>query len=162
MPISLDSAAFRTYSVFTAFGAVRYTSDAPFPVPEELPQPVLPTSHAGHKILDGGQKPFHFPCPFPLHLDANCTYSAPPCCGKRLQELKDFSSNIARFIENAKRYSEIPELTSENPHIFIRRVEVGERAEKYPRTAPQKVRIHYRDVGLVDKLPRSIADAVTQ
>lgn len=26
----------------------------------------------------------------------------------RLQELKDSSSNIARFIENAKRYSDIP------------------------------------------------------
>ena len=80
----------------------------------------------------------------------------------RLQKLKDSSSNIARFIENAKRYSKIPELTSEILHIFIRRVEVGERAEKYSRTASQEIRIYYRDVGLVDELPQSKADAVTQ
>ena len=80
----------------------------------------------------------------------------------RLQELKDSSSNIARFIENAKRYSEIPELTSEILHIFIKRVEVGERAEKYSRTAPQEVRIYYRDIGLVDELPQSMAEAVAE
>ena len=31
-----------------------------------------------------------------------------PIMETRLQELKDSSSNIARFIENAKRYSDIP------------------------------------------------------
>ena len=80
----------------------------------------------------------------------------------RLQELKDSSSNIARFIENAKRYSEIPELTSEILHIFIKRVEVGERAEKYSRTAPQEVRIYYRDIGLVDELPENVADSLKE
>lgn len=53
-----------------------------------------------------------------------------PAMEVRLQELKDSSSNIARFIENAKRYSEIPELTAEILRIFIKRVEVGERTEK--------------------------------
>ena len=81
---------------------------------------------------------------------------------KEIQELKDSSSNIARFIENAKRYSEIPELTSEILRIFIKRVEVGERAEKYSRTAPQEVRIYYRDIGLVDELPQSMAEAVAE
>lgn len=85
-----------------------------------------------------------------------------PAMEARLQELKDSSSNIARFIENAKRYSEIPELTSEILHIFIKRVEVGERAEKYSRTAPQEVRIYYRDIGLVDELPQSMAEAVAE
>ena len=80
----------------------------------------------------------------------------------RLQELKDSSSNIARFIENAKRYSEIPELTAEILRIFIKRVEVSERAEKYSRTAPQEVRIYYRDIGLVDELPKSMADSVSE
>ena len=67
-----------------------------------------------------------------------------------------------RFIENAKRYSEIPELTAEILRIFIKRVEVGERAEKYSRTAPQEVRIYYRDIGLVDELPQSMADSVAE
>ena len=85
-----------------------------------------------------------------------------PTMEARLQELKDSSSNIARFIEHAKRYSEIPELTSEILRIFIKRVEVGERAEKYSRTAPQEVRIYYRDIGLVDELPQSMAEAAAE
>ena len=85
-----------------------------------------------------------------------------PVMEVRLQELKDSSSNIARFIENAKRYSEIPELTSEILRIFIKRVEVGERAEKYSRTAPQEVRIYYRDIGLVDELPQSMAETAAE
>ena len=85
-----------------------------------------------------------------------------PAMEARLQELKDSSSNIARFIENAKRYKEIPELTAEILRIFIKRVEVGERAEKYSRTAPQEVRIYYRDIGLVDELPQRMADSVAE
>lgn len=80
----------------------------------------------------------------------------------RLQDLKDSSSNIARFIENAKRYSEIPELTAEILRIFIKRVEVGERTEKYSRAAPQEVRIYYRDIGLVDELPENVADSLKE
>lgn len=55
-----------------------------------------------------------------------------------LQEPKDASTNIARFIECAKRYREIPELTSEILHIFIKRVELGERDEKYYRTSRRR------------------------
>ena len=32
----------------------------------------------------------------------------------------------------------------------------------YSRTAPQEVRIYYRDIGLVDELPRSMADSVAE
>ena len=85
-----------------------------------------------------------------------------PAMEVRLQELKDSSTNIARFIENAKRYKEIPKLTAEILRIFIKRVEVGERAEKYSRTAPQEVRIYYRDIGLVDELPQSMADSMAE
>ena len=42
------------------------------------------------------------------------------------------------------------------------RVEVGERAEKYFRTAPHEVRIYYCDIGLVDELPQSMAEAVAE
>ena len=59
-------------------------------------------------------------------------------------------------------YSEIPELTSEILRIFIKRVEVGERTEKYSRTAPQEVRIYYRDIGLVDELPQSMTETAAE
>lgn len=83
-----------------------------------------------------------------------------PVMEAKHQELKDTSSNIAQFIENAKRYSEITELTSEILHTFIERVYVGERSKKYSRTAEQEIQIYYRDIGLVDDLPQSMVDTV--
>ena len=53
-------------------------------------------------------------------------------------------------------------LTAEILHIFIKRAEIGERAEKYSRTAPQEIRIFYRDIGLVNELPQSMAGAVVE
>lgn len=78
----------------------------------------------------------------------------------RLQELRDTSSNITRFMENARKYTEIPELTSEILHTFIQRVEVGERLEKYSRTAPQEIRIYYRDVRLIERLPEGLREEI--
>ena len=54
------------------------------------------------------------------------------------------------------------ELTSEILHTFIKRIEAGERAKKYSRTASQEIRIYYRDIGLVDELPQSMTDAVAE
>lgn len=56
------------------------------------------------------------------------------------------------FIEKAKRYTEIRELTPEILRLFICRIEVGERGEKYSRTAGQSIRIIYRDVGVMDSV----------
>lgn len=73
-----------------------------------------------------------------------------PAMEQRLEKLKDSLSNVARFVERAKRYEDISELTPELLHLFIEKIVVGERAEKYSRTAPQEIRIYYRDVGLMD------------
>ncbi len=54
------------------------------------------------------------------------------------------------FIEKAKRYNAIDELTPELLRLFIQRIEIGERAKKYSRTCGQSVRIVYRDIGVVD------------
>ena len=56
------------------------------------------------------------------------------------------------FIEKAKRYTEISELTPEILRLFISRIEVGERGEKYSRTAEQSIRIFCRDVGVMDSV----------
>jgi len=74
----------------------------------------------------------------------------------RLTELKDSEGNALRFIENARKYTEITELTSEILHTFIQRIEVGKRAERYSRTAPQEIRIYYRDIGIVDDIPETM------
>jgi len=78
--------------------------------------------------------------------------SAIPAQEARLQKLKDSAANVEAFIEKAKRYTEIRELTPEILRLFISRIEVGERGEKYSRTAEQSIRIVYRDVGVMDSV----------
>jgi hypothetical protein len=78
--------------------------------------------------------------------------AAIPAQEARLQKLHDSAANVEAFIEKAKRYTEIPELTPELLRLFISRIEVGERSEKHSRTAEQSIRIVYRDVGVMDSM----------
>jgi site-specific DNA recombinase len=68
---------------------------------------------------------------------------------ERIEKLQASIANVSRFVEKAKRYTEIPELTGELLNLFIERIEVGEREERYSRTAEQKIIIHYRDIGVL-------------
>ena len=54
------------------------------------------------------------------------------------------------FIEKAKRYTAIDELTPELLRLFIQRIEIGERDVKYSRNSSQSIRIIYREIGLMD------------
>lgn len=78
--------------------------------------------------------------------------AAIPAREARLQKLMDSASNVDAFIDKAKRYTEIRELTPEILRLFISRIEVGEKSVKYSRTAEQDVRIVYRDVGIMDSV----------
>lgn len=73
-----------------------------------------------------------------------------PIKESELESLKSSVANIDSFIEKAKQYPEIPELTSEILHLFISKIIVSEKEEKYSRTTPQKVKIFYREIGLMD------------
>jgi len=73
-----------------------------------------------------------------------------PKLEERLEQLKGSLSNAQSFVEKAKQYTEISELTPELLHLFIEKIVVGERAEKYSRTAAQEIKIYYRDVGILD------------
>lgn len=68
---------------------------------------------------------------------------------ERIEKLESPIPNISRFIEKAKRYTEINELTGELLNLFIKRIEVGEREERYSRKAEQAIIIHYRDIGVI-------------
>ena len=81
-----------------------------------------------------------------------------PKVREQLQKLKDSSGNISRFLENARKYTEIPELTAEILHTFIQHIEVGNRAKRYARNAPQEIRIYYRDIGLIDRVPETMSE----
>ena len=68
----------------------------------------------------------------------------------RLEKLKDSVSNVDAFIEKAKRFTTIDALTPELLRLFIQRIEIGERAKKHAHSSPQKIRIVYKDIGIVD------------
>ena len=57
---------------------------------------------------------------------------------------------MGMFLEKAKQYTKLDTLTAEMLNLFIERVEIGEREERYSRTAPQSIDIYYRDIGLLD------------
>ena len=69
----------------------------------------------------------------------------------RLEKLKASAANVDTFIERAKRYTAINELTPELLRLFIQRIEVGERSKKYSHSASQSIRIIYRDIGAMDR-----------
>mgnify|MGYP000939577459 CR=1 FL=1 len=69
---------------------------------------------------------------------------------ERMEKLKNSLTNVDRFIEKAKKYTDLTELTPEILHMFIEKVVVGEKAEKYSRTAPQDIWIYYRDIGMLN------------
>lgn len=66
---------------------------------------------------------------------------------ERQEKLKASAANVEAFIEKAKRYRTIDELTPQIVRLFISRIEVGECAVKHSRHAAQKIRIVYRDIG---------------
>lgn len=72
----------------------------------------------------------------------------------RLEKLKNSLTNVDRFIEKAKKYTDLTELTPEILHMFIEKIKVGEKAEKYSRTAPQDIWIHYRDIGMLNDVQK--------
>ena len=69
---------------------------------------------------------------------------------ERLEKLKASAANVDAFIEKAKRFRTIDELTPELLPLFVQRIEIGERAKKYSHSAAQDIRIVYRDIGMVD------------
>lgn len=71
-----------------------------------------------------------------------------PKAETRMEELKSSLTNVDRFIEKVKKYTDLTELTPELLRMFIAKIEVGEKAIKYSRTAPQDIWIHYRDIGM--------------
>ncbi len=52
-------------------------------------------------------------------------------------------SCIREFIGKAKQYIEMPKLTPELLRVFIRKIEVFEKTDKYSRTAGNLLVIHY-------------------
>ena len=62
---------------------------------------------------------------------------------KRISEMDMREKCIQEFMDKAKFYIEMPKLTPELLRVFIRRIEVYEKPEKYSRTCGNPIIIHY-------------------
>lgn len=62
---------------------------------------------------------------------------------ERISEMDMREKCILEFMDKAKSYIEMPKLTPELLRVFIRRIEVYEKPEKYSRTAGNPIIIHY-------------------
>ena len=67
-----------------------------------------------------------------------------------IQRLKETVSNTAAFLNKAKRYTDIQELTPELLRLFIQKIVVHEKEVKWSKHAPQTVEIHYADIGCME------------
>ena len=82
-----------------------------------------------------------------------------PKLEERLEQLQNSLTNVAQFIDKAKRYRNITELTPEILRLFIEKIVVGEKSQKYSRTAEQDIWIYYRDIGLMDTPMEQLGEA---
>ncbi len=68
-----------------------------------------------------------------------------------IQRLRETVSGTDGFLDKAKRYTDITELTPELLRLFIERIVVHEKEVKWSKHAPQTVEIYYNGIGFIDK-----------
>ena len=67
------------------------------------------------------------------------------------QRLRETVSGTDGFLDKAKRYMDITELTPELLRLFIEKIVVHEKEVKWSKHAPQTVEIYYNGIGFIDK-----------
>ena len=67
-----------------------------------------------------------------------------------IQRLRETVSGTEDFLDKAKRYTDITELTPELLRLFIEKIVVHEKEAKWSKHAPQTVEIYYNGIGFVD------------
>lgn len=75
-------------------------------------------------------------------------------------ELKAASANVNTFVEKAKQYTAIDELTPELLRLFIERIVVHEKEVKWSKHAPQTVEIYYNGIGYVGSGQHDVEEAL--
>ena len=61
----------------------------------------------------------------------------------KLGDMESREKSVLKFIDNAKKYTDIPKLTPEILRAFIKRIEVNEKEVKHSRTCGNHVVIHF-------------------
>lgn len=76
---------------------------------------------------------------------------------------KDMREKYVRdFMENARTYIEMPKLTPELLRVFIHRIDVYEKEEKYSRTCGNTIMIHYTFTVTQSKTATAIKTAAAE
>ena len=77
-----------------------------------------------------------------------------------IQRLRETVSGTDSFLDKAKRYTDITELTPELLRLFIERIVVHEKEVKWSKHAPQTVEIHYNGIGYVGSGQQDVEEAL--
>ena len=77
-----------------------------------------------------------------------------------IQRLRETVSGTDNFLDKAKRYTNITELTPELLRLFIEKIVVHEKEVKWSKHAPQTVEIHYNGIGYVGSGQQDVAEAM--
>jgi len=77
-----------------------------------------------------------------------------------IQRLRETVSGTDSFLDKAKRYTDITELTPELLRLFIEKIVVHEKEVKWSKHAPQTVEIHYNGIGYVGSGQQDVEEAL--
>ena len=77
-----------------------------------------------------------------------------------IQRLRETVSGTDGFLDKAKRYTDITELTPELLRLFIERIVVHEKEVKWSKHAPQTVEIYYNGIGYVGSGQQDVEEAL--
>lgn len=64
-----------------------------------------------------------------------------------IEQMKESSTDVSRFLELAQKYTDITELTPEVLRTFISKIVIHERAKKHDKNALQQIDIYFRYIG---------------
>ena len=71
---------------------------------------------------------------------------------KQIQNLQQAASDVDKFIGLAKKYKRITELTPEILHIFVSKIIIHERRERFRQNTEQQIDIYFRYIGNVAEM----------
>ena len=77
-----------------------------------------------------------------------------------IQRLRETVSRTDGFLDKAKRYMDITELTPELLRLFIEKIVVHEKEVKWSKHAPQTVEIYYNGIGYVGSGQQDVEEAL--
>ena len=78
-----------------------------------------------------------------------------------IEQLKENSTNVQKFFDVAKKYTDIRELTPDVLRTFISKIVIHERKKKHDKNALQQIDIYFRYIGSMAE-PKEAEETVTE